>query len=83
MRLKKIFSKTKHYDIDEIYNIANNFGLSTTDCMKDDNEITIAKDDESEPLWVFAKFDNKYSTILKFKLVWSFFLVEKGYCEEI
>jgi hypothetical protein len=39
--------------------------LEITDCIKDDGEITIAAEEEGEPVWVFKIDENNM-----FKLTW-------------
>jgi hypothetical protein len=39
--------------------------LEITDCIKDDGEITIAAEEEDEPVWIFEINKNNM-----FKLIW-------------
>ena len=73
MSLNNIFSTKSKYSENEIYKIANKFNLSTTDCIKDDNEITVALNEEAEPSWIFKLTNSRFSKQLLFEKRWSEF----------
>ena len=63
--MKPIFNKNITYS-EELLNLyAQLHNLEVTDCIKDDGEITIAAEEEGEPVWVF-EIDENYM----FKLIW-------------
>jgi hypothetical protein len=65
--MKSLFSKRIIYNDDIINFICDTHNLVITDCLKDDNEITISDADDGDPIWVFSlvkgdylSFDNLY-----------------------
>ncbi len=65
--MKALFSKSIPYDETAINLIYDAHDLVITDCLKDDNEITISDADDGDPIWVFSlvrgnylSFDNSY-----------------------
>ena len=63
--MKPIFNKNITYS-EELLNLyAQLHNLEITDCIKDDREITIAAEEEGEPVWVFEIDENN-----TFKLTW-------------
>lgn len=63
--MTKIFHKNITYS-EELLNLyAELYNLEITDCIKDDGEITIAAEEEGEPVWVFEIDENNM-----FKLTW-------------
>ena len=63
--MKPIFNKNITYS-EELLNLyAQLHNLEITDCIKDDGEITIAAEEEGEPVWVFEIDENE-----TFKLTW-------------
>ena len=63
--MTSIFNKNITYSEDLLYLYAQLYTLELTDCLKDDGEITIATEQEGEPIWIF-EIDEK-STL---KLMW-------------
>ena len=63
--MKPIFHKNITYTEDLLNLYAQLHNLEVTDCIKDDGEITIAAEEEGEPVWVFAIDENN-----TFKLTW-------------
>jgi hypothetical protein len=61
----QIFHKNITYSQDLLYAYAELYNLEVTDCIKDDGEITIAAEEEGEPVWIF-EIDENYN----FKLIW-------------
>jgi hypothetical protein len=61
----QIFHKNITYSEALLYSYAELYNLEVTDCIKDDGEITIAAEEEGEPVWIFAIDKNN-----NFKLVW-------------
>jgi hypothetical protein len=60
-----IYHKNITYS-EELLNLyAELYNLEITDCIKDDGEITIAAEEEGEPVWVFEIDENSM-----FKLTW-------------
>lgn len=72
--LKNIFNKKQIYSEEELYNLAEKYDLVITDCIKDDQEITIALDEDDEPKWEFILISDINSYPLMFKLRWSEFI---------
>ena len=63
-----IFTKKKNYTLQEIINICDKNGLTTVDCLKDENMISIEKWNDGEGgdcLFEFYKINNDI-----FKLTW-------------
>ena len=60
-----IFNKNITYSEDLLNLYAQLHSLEITDCVKDDKEITIAAEEEGEPVWVFEIDENNM-----FKLIW-------------
>lgn len=63
--MKTIFNKNIIYSEDLLNHYANLHNFEITDCIKDDGEITIAAEEEGDPVWVF-EIDENYM----FKLIW-------------
>lgn len=63
--MKPIFNKNITYSEDLLYLYAQLHNLEVTDCIKDDGEITIAVEEEGEPVWIFEIDKNN-----TFKLAW-------------
>lgn len=63
--MTNIFNKNITYSEDLLYLYAKLHNLEVTDCLKDDGEITIATEQEGEPVWVFEIYENDI-----FKLAW-------------
>ena len=63
--MKTIFNKNISYSEDLLYLYAQLHNLEVTDCLRDDGEITIATEEEGEPVWIFEIDENT-----TFKLVW-------------
>ena len=63
--MTNIFNKNITYSEDLLYLYAKLHNLEVTDCIKDDGEITIAAEEEGEPVWVFEIYENDI-----FKLAW-------------
>jgi hypothetical protein len=63
--MKPIFNKNITYSEDLLYLYAQLHNSEITDCIKDDGEITIAAEEEGEPVWFFEIDDNNM-----FKLTW-------------
>ncbi|HQB22623.1 MAG TPA: hypothetical protein PLW23_09595 [Bacteroidales bacterium] len=53
--------------------MAEKYELIVTDCIKDDQEITIGFDEEDEPKWEFSLISDIDVYPLMFKLRWSEF----------
>ena len=69
--MKSLFSKSIIYEEDIINLICDGHDLVITDCLKDDNEITISDADDSDPIWVFSLVRGNYSSFDRsFKLDW-------------
>ena len=69
--MKSLFSKSIIYDEEIIIDICNNHDLVITDCLKDDNEITVSDADDGDPIWVFSLVKGSYSSYERsFKLDW-------------
>lgn len=69
--MKNLFSKDIIYEDDIINCICEAYDLVITDCLKDDNEITVALDEEGDPVWVFSLVEGNYLTFDRtFRLVW-------------
>jgi len=47
--------KTKKWTIDEVYDFAEKSTLIATDCLKDDNEITLAEGEDGDPIYTFLR----------------------------
>ena len=60
-----IFNKNINYSEDLLNLYAQLHNLEVTDCIKDDGEITIAAEEEGEPVWVFEMDEHNM-----FKLTW-------------
>jgi hypothetical protein len=60
-----IFNKNITYSEDLLNHFAELYHLEVTDCIKDDGEITIAAEEEGEPVWNFEIDENNM-----FKLTW-------------
>jgi hypothetical protein len=60
-----IFNKNITYSEDLLNLYVQLHNLEITDCIKDDGEITIATEEEGEPVWVFEMDENNM-----FKLTW-------------
>ena len=54
----QIFHKNITYSEDLLNLYAQLHNLKVTDCIKDDGEITIATEEEGEPIWVFKIDEN-------------------------
>lgn len=63
--MTNIFNENISYSEDLLNLYAQLHNLEITDCIKDDGEITIATEEEGEPVWVF-EIDKNYM----FKLTW-------------
>jgi hypothetical protein len=63
--MKPIFHKNITYSEDLLNLYAQLHDLEITDCIKDDGEMTIAAEEEGEPVWVFEIDKNNM-----FKLIW-------------
>jgi hypothetical protein len=63
--MKPIFHKNILYSENLLNLYAQLHNLEITDCIKDDGEITIAAEEEGEPVWVFKIDENNM-----FKLTW-------------
>jgi hypothetical protein len=63
--MKNIFHKNITYTEDLLNLYAQLHNLEITDCIKDDGEITIAAEEEGEPVWIFEMDENNM-----FKLTW-------------
>jgi hypothetical protein len=63
--MKTIFHKNITYSEDLLNLYAELYDLEVTDCIKEDGEITIAAEEEGEPIWVFEMDENKM-----FNLTW-------------
>ena len=63
--MTNIFNKNITYSEDLLYLYAQLHNLEVTDCVKDDGEITIANEEEGEPVWTFEIDKNN-----NFKLAW-------------
>jgi hypothetical protein len=61
----QIFHKHITYSEELLYSYAELYNLEVTDCIKDDGEITIAIEEEGEPVWIFEIDKNN-----DFQLVW-------------
>ncbi len=72
--LQKIFNKEQIYSEEELYYLAEKYELVTTDCIKDDQEITIGLDEDDEPRWEFVLISDIDSYPRMFKLRWSEFI---------
>lgn len=69
--MKSLFSKSIIYEEDIINLICNAHDLVITDCLKDDNEITISDADDGDPIWVFSLVRGNYLSFDRtFKLNW-------------
>ena len=69
----RLFVKNKIYFETVIYKITNKYKLFVTDCIKDDNEITVSLHGESEPNWEFELFSKTDSYPLTFRLRWTIY----------
>lgn len=66
-----LFRKTIPYHEDVINLICDTHNLVITDCIKDDQEITISDDPEGDPIWVFSLVKGHYLTFDRtFRLTW-------------
>ena len=63
--MTEIFNKNITYTEDLLNLYAQLHNLEVTDCIKDDGEITIAAEEEGEPIWIFKMDENN-----NFKLIW-------------
>lgn len=63
--MKTIFNKNIIYSENLLNLYAQLHTLEVTYCIKDDGEITIAAEEEGEPVWIFEIDKNT-----TFKLVW-------------
>ena len=61
--MTNIFNKNITYSEDLLYLYAKLHNLEVTDCLKDDGEITIATEQEGEPVWVFEIYENDIFTL--------------------
>ena len=69
--MTSLFRKTIPYDEDALNLICDTHNLVITDCIKDDQEITISDDSEGEPIWVFSLVKGYYLTFDRtFRLTW-------------
>ena len=69
--MKSLFSKSIIYEEESINLICNAHDLVITDCLKDDNEITITDADDGDPIWVFSLVRRNYLSFDRtFKLNW-------------
>lgn len=59
-----IFTKDKNYTLQKIISICDNNGLTTVDCLKDENMISVEKEG-AEALFEFMKTGDDL-----FKLTW-------------
>ena len=63
--MTNIFNKNITYSEDLLNLYVQLHNLEITDCIKDDGEITIAVEEEGEPVWAFEIDENNM-----FKLIW-------------
>ena len=63
--MTKIFNENILYSEDLLNLYAQLYTLEVTNCIKDDREITIAAEEEGEPVWIFEIDKNN-----RFKLIW-------------
>jgi hypothetical protein len=63
--MTNIFNKNITYSEVLLNLYAQLHNLEVTDCIKDDGEITIAAEEEGEPVWIFEINENN-----TFKLTW-------------
>ena len=63
--MTQIFHKNIIYTEDLLTLYAQLHNLEITDCIKDDGEITIAAEEEGEPVWIFEMDKND-----TFRLTW-------------
>jgi len=68
-----IFAKNLIYTENEINKIVDKYGIFVTDCIKDDNEITVSLHEDGEPSWEFELFNEIGSYPLKFRLRWTIY----------
>ena len=60
-----IFKKNKIYTFKEIIDICNRNGLATVDCLKDDNIVSVEKEEDGDCLFEFTGIGDDL-----FKLTW-------------
>ena len=69
--MKSLFSKSIIYEENIINLICDAHNLVITDCLKDDNEITISDADDGDPIWVFSLVSGDYASFNNtYKLDW-------------
>jgi len=73
INFEKIYLKSKKYSEIKIYEIAENFNFTIIDNIKDNNLLTISKNLDLSPTWIFKLVNKRYSKELRFMLKWSEF----------
>jgi hypothetical protein len=68
--MKNIFLKYKIYEEEELNEIIEFNNLVPTDCLKDDNEITVSDSDEGDPIWTFKLVRGFREEPVEFYLEW-------------
>lgn len=68
--MKNIFHKNKIYTEEVLNLIIELNNLVPTDCLKDDNEITVSDTDEGDPIWTFKLARGFREEPVEFYLEW-------------
>lgn len=68
--MNNIFHKNKKYLEEELHEVIELNKLIPTDCLKDDNEITVSDSDDGEPIWTFKLVRTFGEEPVEFYLAW-------------
>ncbi len=69
--MNHLFKKDKIYTQKELYEIIELNDLVPTDCLKDDNEISVSDTEDGDPIWTFRLIHNCSDVSLTFYLEWT------------
>lgn len=64
------FNKNKIYNEEELNDIIELNNLVPTDCLKDDNEVTVSDYDDNDPIWTFTLVRGFREEPVEFYLEW-------------